>query len=68
MSTIKTGNFYKRISDKKLFKVYYTKTDIISLVEARHVNPCLSVMVIAVPFDTFLKDFTEPTELEKALL
>lgn len=68
MSKIKTGNFYKRISDGKLFKVLGTDTAFIMLVEARDVPYYLNVMAISVDFAEFIKEFAEPTELEKALL
>ena len=68
MSKIKSGNYYKRISDGKLFVVIYMSTNDIDLVEYRDVAPDMSLMLIRAQLDTFLKEFAEPTELEKALL
>lgn len=68
MSKIKTGNFYKRISDGKLFVIIYMSTNDIDLVEYRHVPPNFSLMLVRAQLDNFLKEFAEPTELEKALL
>lgn len=68
MSKIKTGNYYKRISDGKLFVIIYMSTNDIDLVEYRDVAPDMSLMLIRAQLDTFLKEFAEPTELEKALL
>lgn len=68
MSKIKTGNYYKRISDGKLFVIIYMSTNDIDLVEKRNASPPESLMLIRKQLDTFLEEFTEPTELEKALL
>ena len=68
MSKIKSGNYYKRISDGKLFVIIYMSTNDIDLVEYRDVAPDMSLMLIRAQLDTFLKEFAEPTELEKALL